>query len=243
MQARLPRRRLVHPVERAEAEDRLDLRADVEQIARDVVGGHDGLEVHHAGELLEEAPVPVLELVAELLLVLLPRDVDHEPAHHERRALEVDHDVSEIADPDNRAVPMHEAVLEVVRPRVLDAVEELADGALAVVGVDVVGPEGGLVEEGLRREAEQVRRGLAHEREASGGGIGLPDDRVEVTDEGAEPPELAPGAVRAHAATTRGVVGDIDPDGSPYRTATSPSARGSVPASKVPSSSIRIRCA
>ena len=102
------------PLVRPEPEDPLDLRAHVEQVAglRALL---DALEVHHAGQLLDEVAVPLLEVGASLLRELLLRDVHHQAADDRRMAAHVGHRVADVAEPHHRAVPMHEPVLEVVR--------------------------------------------------------------------------------------------------------------------------------
>jgi hypothetical protein len=204
VQARHPQRRVGEPLLDPVAEHRLDLGAHVQQVAGLLGLGSHALHVDHARQLLDEAPIALLDLGPALLGELVLGDLHHQPAHDDRVPLVVPHGVADVAEPHDGAVAVQEPVLHVVRAPLGDARQERLERAFAVVRVEVIGPEARAVDPHLRRVAEHVPRALAHEREAPGRGVGLPDHGVEVADEGPQASQLAAGTRRRHDWARRG---------------------------------------
>ena len=104
------------PLAHREPQDGFELRTHVEQRARGVRTFLDRLQVDDRREALDDGSEPLLGAPPLVLDQPLLRDVDHQAAEERGAAFRVAHDVSHIAEPDDRAVLGHEAVLRVEAP-------------------------------------------------------------------------------------------------------------------------------
>ena len=191
-----PRERVGHPLARREAEDGLDLRAHVQHRARQILVVLGGLEVDDRRQVLDHAAEPVLGLDRARLQGLAVGDLHHEPADQHRDARHVAHGVPQVTEPHVGPVARAEPVLLVEPAALARDADEPLQHALAILGMQAVGPEVGVGEPLGRAPAQELLGALGDERERQARGVGLPDDAVEVGDQAPHPPEL--GAGRGH---------------------------------------------
>ena len=124
---------------------------------------------------------------------LLHGDLHHQTADQDRLTVHVLHGVADVAEPDPAAVLGEEPVLLVEVATLGGDPHEAADGALPVLGVDVIGPEARLRQPFHRCVADGLGGSLGDEREGHGARVRLPHDAVQVGDEAPDAPQLGAG--------------------------------------------------
>ncbi len=141
----------------------------------------DGRGVVPDAELagVERESQPILGVAPRALGAAAIADVGHEAAQLDQRAGGVAHQLDLVADPDDRAVRSHHAVLELVVATRSPGLGARRGAAIAVVRVQVRGPEAASIRApGRHRVAEQPLRRRADEEKSLGFRVRLPDDLV-----------------------------------------------------------------
>ena len=170
-------------------------------------------------------------------------DVEHEPADGARPSVLIDESCDRCRaaarSPRRRDRKRYSEVVLAGSRRLRE--ERAEDRRRGPPGGDGLAQRSGLVDERPRRGSRGCgRRPLAHERRTGRTSQSdLPDDGIDVVHERLEASKVAARTARRHRPTweKRGITRAC------YRAAAAPSARGSLPASSVPSSRISRRCA
>src|SRR5512145_1624353 len=116
-----------------------------------------------------------------LLCFLALRNVDHDAAELAGAFL-LDNHSDDIAEPYETSVSRHHPVFEPMKLLFLCCLGTKGNGPFTIFGMDVIGPEIGLIDPAFFRIAEDSFRLLADKGEAKGSGISFPHDAVDGVD-------------------------------------------------------------
>ena len=165
--------------------DRVLPRPPVEFLGTAIPVGNDVAHVAHEHGVVRQIEEVSL-LPQRLFSPLTFRDVDHHPAQFSR-PVALDHDGHKLPQPDASPVSGEHAVFKIVAPFVGGGLHAEINGPLAVVRMEMVFPEGRLVQPALGRVPEDALGLLTDEREHERLGVRFPHDPLDRIDQVGEP--------------------------------------------------------